>query len=415
MKEVVIVDGVRTPIGAYGGALSSVRPDDLLAVTYEALIRRTGIDPVSVDDVYAGCSNQAGEDNRNVARMATLLAGFPSTVPGVTVNRLCSSALESVNLAAKTILAGEGDICIGSGVESMSRAPWSVPKPDRTPSTKPPVMYDTTVGWRYNNPKMDALYPIISLGQTAEALAEDMQISREDQDAFALESQKRAISAINNGRFRDEIVSVEVPRRRGDPLIVDTDEHPRYRRSNGRYEVDTSMERLARLRPAFQKGGTVTAGNSSGINDGAAALVVTTRERAAQLGLRPLVRWVGSAVAGVDPGVMGYGPVPATEKLLGRLGLTLDDIGLVEINEAFAAQTLACMRKLGLRHDITNVNGGAIALGHPTGCSGARILVTLLHEMKRRAPQQPRPFYGLATLCVGVGMGVSTVVEWIGD
>ena len=415
MKEVVIVDGVRTPIGAYGGGLSSVRPDDLLALTYKALVRRTGIDPAIVDDVYAGCSNQAGEDNRNVARMATLLAGFPSAVPGVTVNRLCSSALESVNLAAKTILAGEADICIGSGVESMSRAPWSVPKPDRTPSTKPPVMYDTTVGWRYNNPKMDALYPIISLGQTAEALAEDMQISREDQDAFALESQRRAVAAINDGRFTDEIAPVEVPRRRGGPLIVDTDEHPRYRKANGRYEVDTSLERLARLRPAFQKGGTVTAGNSSGINDGAAALVLTTGERASQLGLRPLVRWVGSAVAGVDPGVMGYGPVPSTRKLLDRLGLSLDDIGLIEINEAFAAQTLACMRKLGLRHDITNVNGGAIALGHPTGCSGARILVTLIHEMKRRAPQQPRPFYGLATLCVGVGMGVSTVVEWLGE
>lgn len=415
MKEIVIVDGVRTPIGAYGGGLSGVRPDDLLALTYKALVRRTGIDPAIVDDVYAGCSNQAGEDNRNVARMAALLAGFPSKVPGVTVNRLCASALESVNLAAKTILAGEADICIGSGVESMSRAPWSVPKPDRTPSTKPPVMHDTTVGWRYNNPKMNALYPIISLGQTAEALAEDMQISREDQDAFALESQRRAVAAINDGRFTDEIAPVEVPRRRGGPLIVDTDEHPRYRRANGRYEVDTSLERLAKLRPAFQKGGTVTAGNSSGINDGAAALALTTGERATELGLRPLVRWVGSAVAGVDPGVMGYGPVPSTRKLLDRLRLTLDDIGLIEINEAFAAQTLACMRKLGLRHDITNVNGGAIALGHPTGCSGARILVTLIHEMKRRAPQQPRPFYGLATLCVGVGMGVSTVVEWIGD
>lgn len=415
MKEVVIVDGVRTPIGAYGGALSSVRPDDLLASTYEALASRTGIDTSTIDDVYAGCSNQAGEDNRNVARMASLLAGFPSSVPAVTVNRLCSSALESVNQAAKTILAGEGDICIGSGVESMSRAPWSVPKPERTPSTKPPVMHDTTVGWRYNNPKMDALYPIVSLGQTAEALAVDMEVSRDDQDAFALESQRRAIAAINDGRFNDEIVAVKVPQRRGGPLTVNTDEHPRYRRVNGRYELDTSRERLAKLRPAFQKNGTVTAGNSSGINDGAAALLLTTRERAGQLALRPMVRWAGSAVAGVDPGVMGYGPVPATEKLLSRLGLTLDDIGLVEINEAFAAQALACMRKLGLRHDITNVNGGAIALGHPTGCSGARILVTLIHEMKRRAPQQPRPFYGLATLCVGVGMGVSTVVEWIGD
>ena len=415
MREVVIIDGVRTPIGAYGGALSSVRPDDLLALTYQALVRRTGIEPTIIDDVYAGCSNQAGEDNRNVARMATLLAGFPSSVPGVTVNRLCSSALESVNLAAKTILAGEGELCIGSGVETMSRAPWSMPKPERTPTTEPPVMYDTTVGWRYNNPKMHALYPIISLGQTAEALAKDMQISRADQDAFALVSHRRAIGAINDGRFRDEIIPVEVPQRRGPPLSVDTDEHPRYRQVNGRYELDTSRERLAKLPPAFQKDGTVTAGNSSGINDGAAALLLTTPERAEQFGARPLVRWVGSAVAGVDPGVMGYGPVPATEKLLSRLGLTLEDIGLIEINEAFAAQTLACMRKLGLRHEITNVNGGAIALGHPTGCSGARILVTLIHEMKRRAPQHPRPFYGLATLCVGVGMGVSTVVEWIGD
>ena len=415
MREIVIVDGVRTPIGAYGGALAGVRPDDLLALTYAALINRTGVDPASLDDVYAGCSNQAGEDNRNVARMATLLAGFPSAVPGITVNRLCSSALESVNLAAKTIIAGEGDICIGSGVESMSRAPWSVPKPERTPSTKPPVMYDTTVGWRYNNPKMDARYPIISMGQTAEALAADMNISRGDQDAFALESQRRAVAAINEGRFRDEIVPVEVPQRRGGPLTVDTDEHPRSRQVNGHHEVDTSMERLARLRPAFQKGGTVTAGNSSGINDGAAALLLTSRERSDELGLRPLLRWAGSAVAGVDPGVMGYGPVPATLKLLRRLDLKLEDIGLIEINEAFAAQTLACMRKLGLRHDITNVNGGAIALGHPTGCSGARILVTLMHEMKRRAPRMPRPFYGLATLCVGVGMGVSTIVEWIGD
>ena len=415
MREIVIVDGVRTPIGAYGGALAGVRPDDLLALTYAALINRTGVDPASLDDVYAGCSNQAGEDNRNVARMATLLAGFPSAVPGITVNRLCSSALESVNLAAKTIIAGEGDICIGSGVESMSRAPWSVPKPERTPSTKPPVMYDTTVGWRYNNPKMDARYPIISMGQTAEALAADMNISRGDQDAFALESQRRAVAAINEGRFRDEIVPVEVPQRRGGPLTVDTDEHPRSRQVNGHHEVDTSMERLARLRPAFQQGGTVTAGNSSGINDGAAALLLTSRERADKLGLRPLLRWAGSAVAGVDPGVMGYGPVPATLKLLRRLDLKLEDIGLIEINEAFAAQTLACMRKLGLRHDITNVNGGAIALGHPTGCSGARILVTLMHEMKRRAPRMPRPFYGLATLCVGVGMGVTTIVEWIGD
>ena len=415
MQEVVIIDGVRTPIGAYGGALAGVRPDDLLAVTYRALVERTGVEPEAIDDVFAGCSNQAGEDNRNVARMSSLLAGFPSSVPGVTVNRLCSSALESVNLAAKSIIAREGDIYIGSGVESMSRAPWSVPKPDRIPTTAAPVMYDTTVGWRYNNPKMDALYPIISLGQTAEAIAEEMQISRADQDAYALESQRRAVAALNEGRFKSEIVPVEVVQRRGKETIVDTDEYPRCRLVEGMYELDTSVEQLARLRPAFQKDGTVTAGNSSGINDGAAALLLMSSEKAIELGVKPLARWVGSAVAGVDPGVMGYGPVPATEKLLRRLGLRLDDVSLIELNEAFAAQTLGCMRKLGMKHEITNVNGGAIALGHPTGCSGARILVTLLHEMKRRAPQAERPFYGLATLCVGVGMGVSTLIEWIDE
>jgi len=415
MREVVIVDGVRTPIGSYGGGLSSVRPDDLLAETYKALIARTGLDPAWLDDVYAGCGNQAGEDNRDVARMATLLAGFPVTVPGVTINRNCASALEAVNLAAKSILAGEGDIYIGSGVESMSRAPWSMPKPERVPVFGHPKMYDTTVGWRYPNPKMDAMYPIISLGETAENIAQELEISREAQDAFALESHRRAVTAINAGRFADEIVPISVPQRKGEPLVIDTDEHPRYTKENGTYTLATSPAQLARLRPAFRQGGTVTAGNSSGINDGAAALLLMSREKADQLGLKPLARWVGSAVAGVDPGVMGYGPVPATQKLLKRLGLSLDDIGLIELNEAFAAQALGVMHRLGLRHDLTNVNGGAIALGHPTGCSGARILVTLLHEMKRRAPQEPPPYYGLATLCVGVGMGVSTVVEWQGE
>lgn len=415
MQEIVIIDGVRTPIGSYGGGLSSVRPDDLLAHTYRALIERTGIDPALIEDVVAGCGNQAGEDNRDVARMAALLAGFPVTVPGVTVNRNCSSALEAVNQAAKSILAGEGDIYIGSGVESMSRAPWSVPKPDKVPTFTAPQMWDTTVGWRYHNPKMDALYPIISLGETAENIAQEMAISREEQDAFALESHRRAIAAINAGRFKDEITPVPVLQRKGDPLLIDTDEHPRYRLENGQYVLDTSLEQLARLRPAFRKGGTVTAGNSSGINDGAAALLLMSRAKADELGLKPMARWVGSAVAGVDPGVMGYGPVPSTEKLLARLGLSQADIGLVELNEAFAAQSLGVMKKLGLRADITNVNGGAIALGHPTGCSGARILVTLLHEMKRRAPMEKRPYYGLATLCVGVGMGVSTVVEWLDE
>jgi 3-oxoadipyl-CoA thiolase len=413
VKEVVIIDGVRTPIGRHGGALAGVRPDDLLAYTYQALMARTGIDPALLDDVYAGCGNQAGEDNRDVARMSVLLAGFPVSVPGVTVNRNCSSALEAVNQAAKAIIAGEGDVYIGSGVESMSRAPWSVPKPERVPTTRAPVMHDTTVGWRYKNPKMDEMYPIISLGETAEAIATEMKISREEQDAFALESQRRAVAAINEGKFKDEIVPIEIPQRKGPPKIVDTDEHPRYAKAGGRYQLATSREELAKLRPAFKQDGSVTAGNSSGINDGAAALLLMSREKAAALGLTPMARWVGSAVAGVNPGVMGYGPVPATRKLLERLGLQLDDIGLIEINEAFAAQTLGCMQTLGMRHEITNVNGGAIALGHPTGCSGARILVTLLHEMKRRAPGAHRPFYGLATLCVGVGMGASTIVERI--
>ncbi len=413
MKEVVIIDGVRTPIGRNGGALAGVRPDDLLAYTYQALMARTGIDPALLDDVYAGCGNQAGEDNRDVARMSVLLAGFPVSVPGVTVNRNCSSALEAVNQAAKAIIAGEGDVYIGSGVESMSRAPWSVPKPERVPTTRAPVMHDTTVGWRYKNPKMNEMYPIISLGETAEAIATEMKISREEQDVFALESQRRAVAAINEGRFKDEIVPIEIPQRKGPPKIVDTDEHPRYTKAGGRYQLATSREELAKLRPAFKQDGSVTAGNSSGINDGAAALLLMSREKAEALGLTPMARWVGSAVAGVNPGVMGYGPVPATRKLLERLGLQLDDIGLIEINEAFAAQTLGCMQTLGMRHEITNVNGGAIALGHPTGCSGARILVTLLHEMKRRAPGAHRPFYGLATLCVGVGMGASTIVERI--
>jgi acetyl-CoA acetyltransferase family protein len=413
VKEVVIIDGVRTPIGRHGGALAAVRPDDLLAYTYQALMARTGIDPVLLDDVYAGCGNQAGEDNRDVARMSVLLAGFPVSVPGVTVNRNCSSALEAVNQAAKAIIAGEGDVYIGSGVESMSRAPWSVPKPERVPTTRAPVMHDTTVGWRYKNPRMDEIYPIISLGETAEAIAAEMKISREEQDAFALESQRRAVAAINEGRFKDEIVPIEIPQRKGPPKIVDTDEHPRYAKADGRYQLATSREELAKLRPAFKQDGSVTAGNSSGINDGAAALLLMNREKAEALRVTPMARWVGSAVAGVNPGVMGYGPVPATRKLLERLSLQLDDIGLIEINEAFAAQTLGCMQTLGLRHEITNVNGGAIALGHPTGCSGARILVTLLHEMKRRAPGAHRPFYGLATLCVGVGMGASTIVEWI--
>jgi acetyl-CoA acetyltransferase family protein len=415
MREVVVVEAVRSPIGRHNGALSGVRPDDLLAEVLQGLVQRVGIDPSTIDDVYAGCGNQAGEDNRDVARMAVLLAGWPVEVPGVTVNRNCSSALEAVNQAAKAIIAGEGDVFVGAGVECMSRAPWAIPKPERAQPMGHWTMWDTTVGWRFNNARMDALYPIVSLGETAENIAEEMGISREEQDAFALESHRRAVEAINAGRFADEIVPIPVPQRRGDPVIVDTDEHPRYRREDGRLVLDTSLEQLGRLKPAFRQGGTVTAGNSSGVNDGAAALLLMSGEKAQELGLTPMARWIGSAVAGVDPGVMGYGPVPATEKLLRRVGVALDRVRLVELNEAFAAQALGVMRRLELEHEITNVNGGAIALGHPTGCSGARILATLLHEMKRRAPKETRPYHGLATLCVGVGMGVSTLVEWVGD
>jgi acetyl-CoA acetyltransferase family protein len=391
-----------------------VRPDDLLSEVLKALVERTGVDPALIEDVYAGCGNQAGEDNRDVARMSALLAGFPVEVSGITVNRNCSSGLEGVNLAAKSIIAGEAGVFIGAGVECMSRAPWSLPKPERPQPVGHPKIWDTTVGWRYNNPRMDALYPIISLGETAENIAEELSITREEQDEFALESHRRAVGAINAGLFKDEIAPIEVPQRKGPPKIVDTDEHPRYKIVDGEYTLDTSLESLGRLRPAFRAGGTVTAGNSSGINDGAAALLLMSADTAREMGLRPMARWVGSAVAGVDPGLMGYGPVPATQKLLNRLDLRLDEIGLIELNEAFAAQALGVMRKLGMRHEITNVNGGAIALGHPTGCSGARILTTLLHEMKRRAPDEKRPYYGLATLCVGVGMGVSTIVEWLG-
>ena len=406
MREVVIIDAVRTPIGRVGGNLSSIRPDDLLAEVLKGLLERTGIDPALIEDVYAGCGNQAGEDNRDVARMAVLLAGFPFEVGGVTVNRNCSSGLEAVNQAAKAIIAGEGDVFIGSGVESMSRAPLVMPRPSTLSKLGHRTVFDSTVGWRFKNPKMDAMYPIVSLGETAEKIADDLEISREDQDEFAFESQQKAIAAINQGKFKDEILPVSIPQRKGDPLIVDTDEHPRYKKENGEYSIDLTLEKLSLLKPIFRKNGTVTAGNSSGINDGAAAVLLMSREKANELGLKPLARWVGSAVAGVDPGVMGYGPIPSTEILLKRFDLTLGEIGLIELNEAFAAQTIGVMRKLNMDPEITNVNGGAIALGHPLGCSGARILTTLIHEMKRRETQ-----YCLATLCVGVGQGVTTLVE----
>ena len=406
MKEVVIIDAVRSPIGRVGGSLSSIRPDDLLADVLKGLIKRTGIDPALIEDVYAGCGNQAGEDNRDVARMAVLLAGFPLEVGGVTVNRNCSSGLEAVNQAAKAIIAGEGDIFVGSGVESMSRAPLVIPRPSTQLKLGHRTVFDSTVGWRFENPKMDAMYPIVSLGETAEKIADNLGISREFQDKFALESQQKAINAINQGKFKDEIWPILVPQRKGNPLIVDTDEHPRYKNENNQYSIDLTLEKLSLLKPIFRKNGTVTAGNSSGINDGAAAVLLMSRDKANELGLIPMARWVGSAVAGVDPGVMGYGPVPSTKKLLKRFNITLDDIGLIELNEAFASQSIGVMQKLNMNPDITNVNGGAIALGHPLGCSGARILTTLIHEMKKRDTK-----YGLATLCVGVGQGVTTLVE----
>ncbi|MFL7894144.1 MAG: thiolase family protein [Anaerolineales bacterium] len=406
MPDAVIIDAVRTPIGALGGALSAVRPDDLAAMVLEAIIARTGIEPGVVEEVYLGCANQAGEDNRNVARMATLLAGFPVEVAAVTFNRLCASGLNAVNQASRAIRLGEGDVFIAGGVESMSRAPYSLPKAERAFGFGNQTAWDTTLGWRYPNPKMVEMYRTEAMGETAENIYDLMPISREEQDVFALRSNQRAIAAIDSGKFEAEILPVPVPQRKGDPLIVTTDERPRR---------DTSLEALGRLRPAFRKGGTVTAGNSSGLNDGAAAILLMSTEKAAELNLKPMARIVASAAAGVNPRTMGLGPIPATRKALSRSGLSLDQIGLVELNEAFAVQSLAVIKELGLSEEITNVNGGAIALGHPLGCSGARILTTLLHEMRRRAPGEQPPYYGLATLCVGVGQGEATIVEWIGD
>lgn len=405
MPQAVIIDAVRTPIGALGGSLSPVRPDDLAALTLKALIDRTGIDPAILEEVYLGCANQAGEDNRNIARMATLLAGFPVEIAAVTFNRLCSSSLNAVNQAYRAIRVGEGEAFIAGGVESMSRAPYSLPKAERGYPWGNITAWDTTLGWRYPNPKMEEMYGTEAMGETAENIYDMMKdISREEQDSFAMESHQRAISAIDTGKFAEEIVPVVIPQRKGEPIVVDTDERPRR---------DTSIGALAKLKPAFRKGGTVTAGNSSGLNDGAAAILLTSEEKALELGLNPLARVVATGAAGVPPRIMGIGPVYATRKALKRANLSIEEIGLVELNEAFAVQSLAVMKELKLNHEITNVNGGAIALGHPLGCSGARILTTLVHEMRRRAPHEKRPFYGLATLCVGVGQGEATIIEWI--
>ncbi len=406
MTEPVIIDAIRTPIGALGGGLASVRPDDLAAHVLKAILERNHLDPALVEEVYLGCANQAGEDNRNVARMALLLAGFPVEVAGVTINRLCASGLNAVSQAARAIRAGEGDIFIAGGVENMSRAPYSLPKAEQGFPFGNLTAYDTALGWRYPNPKMQELYGTEAMGETAENIADLMpEIDRTQQDTFAAKSHRRAIAAIDSGKFSEEIVPVPVPQKRGDPILVSTDERPRR---------DSTVESLARLRPAFRKsGGTVTAGNSSGLNDGASALLLMSAEKAQALGLQPMARVITSAAAGMPPRIMGLSPVPAVRKALSRAGLKLEDIRLIELNEAFAIQSLAVMKELGLKAEITNVNGGAIALGHPLGCSGARILTTLLHEMRRRAPQEKRPYYGLATLCVGVGQGEALIVEYI--
>jgi 3-oxoadipyl-CoA thiolase len=395
--DAYVIDALRTPVGRYGGALANARPDDLAAHVLRAAMERNGLPAPDVADVYMGCTNQAGEDNRNVARMALLLAGLPVEVPGVTVNRLCASGLEAVNQASRALRIGDGDLFLAGGVESMTRAPLAMPKPDRSFPRGNQTVYDTTIGWRFTNPRMVDLYSTESMGETAENVAERYSIGRERQDEFALESHRRAIAAADAGRFDEEIVPFPVPQPKGDPLVVHADEGPR---------PDTTLDKLARLKPAFREGGTVTAGNSSSLNDGAACLVLASEERAQALGKEPLARIVSVGVAGVDPAYMGVGPVPATRMALERAGLEIEDIDLIELNEAFAAQVLACMSDLDIPHEKLNVNGGAIALGHPLGCSGARILTTLAWEMRRRGAR-----YGLATMCIGVGQGAATIVE----
>jgi 3-oxoadipyl-CoA thiolase len=397
MPDAVIVDALRTPIGRYAGVLAPVRPDDLAARVIAAAVERNGFDPATVDEVYMGCTNQAGEDNRNIARMASLIAGLPKQVPGVTVNRLCASGLEAVVQGARQIRLGEAGLVLAGGVESMSRAPLVMLKPERGFPRGNGELVDTTIGWRFINPRLAERHSTESMGETAENVAERYEVSREDQDAFALESHRRAIAAAEAGRFDDEIVTVDVPQHKGEPVTIHADEGPR---------PDTTLERLAALRPIFREGGSVTAGNASQINDGAACVVVMSEERARELGREPLARIVGSASAGVDPAVMGIGPVPATQKALFQAGLEPKDIDLVELNEAFASQVLASMRDLGFDHDRLNVNGGAIALGHPLGCSGARLIGTLAYELRRRGGR-----YGVATMCIGVGQGLAAVIE----
>jgi acetyl-CoA C-acetyltransferase len=395
MEPIYVIDAVRTPIGRYGGVLSTVRPDDLLAHVIKALIERNpGIDPAAIEDVIAGAANQAGEDNRDVARMAALLAGLPVTVAGNTVNRLCASGLQAIMDAARAIACGEGALYIAGGVESMTRAPFVMAKSDSAWSRKSEI-YDTTIGWRFTNKKLAALYHPYSMGETAENVAKQWSITRAEQDAFALASQQKYAAALAAGKWKDEIIPIEITPNK-EPVMITQDEHPR----------ETTLDKLAGLKPAFDKAGTVTAGNSSGINDGAAALLLASAAAVETYQLKPIARIIGMAVAGVDPSIMGIGPVPATKKALQRAGITVADLGLAELNEAFAAQSIACVRDLGIDPEIVNVNGGAIALGHPLGCSGARISATLIHEMKRTGKR-----YGLATMCVGVGQGAAIVYE----
>jgi 3-oxoadipyl-CoA thiolase len=398
-REAWIVSAVRTPVGRYGGALARVRPDDLAATAIRAAVERSNVDPNDFEDVILGCANQAGEDNRNVARMAALLAGLPIEIAGQTVNRLCGSGLQAVNTAAHAIMVGDGDAFVAGGVESMTRAPYVMAKPESAYDRGNREMYDTTLGWRFTNPRLAAMHHPFSMGETGENVAEQFGVTREEQDAFALRSHQRAVAAIEGGRFMNQIVPVMVPQPKGDPLTIDRDEHPR---------ADTSMEALARLRPAFREGGTVTAGNSSGINDGASATVVVSRSFAEREGLTPMARVVSTAVAGVNPAVMGLGPIPAVRKALQRAELGVADLDLVELNEAFASQSIAVMRELGLDPQKVNVNGGAIALGHPLGMSGARLITMLSHELARTGKR-----YGLATMCIGVGQGIATVIERI--
>ncbi|WP_126599726.1 thiolase family protein [Dictyobacter aurantiacus] len=398
MQEAVILSAVRTPIGRYNGVLKDVRPDDLGALVIREAIARASISPEEIEDVVMGCANQAGEDNRNVARMSLLLAGLPVTVAGQTVNRLCGSGLQAVNDASQAIWSEQGELFVAGGVESMSRAPFVMGKAETAFPRGNLTMYDTTIGWRFTNPRLAEMHYPYSMGETAENVASKYHIERAEQDEFALRSQQRAVAAMNEGRFADELVNVVVPQKKGEPITVSRDEHPR---------ADTSLAALSKLKPAFKKdGGTVTAGNSAGINDGAAALVLSSQNYARAHGLQPLARIVTTAVAGVDPAYMGLGPIPAARKALKRAGLRIDDMDLIELNEAFAAQSLQCMRELEIPVDRLNVNGGAIALGHPLGASGARILTTLLHELRRRQGR-----YGLACMCIGVGQGIATIIE----